>query len=113
MAHPKVLISKALRPIDTRGASAITVDEIASLNHEVFNHTMELASFVALCTAEVVSDLSGAVLTKVLGRAWDDVCKDFHFDTAQGFTTEGNVEEDDWVGWSCHIVELKSNIPTR
>jgi hypothetical protein len=53
--------------------------------------------------------LARAELSEVFGGAGDDVGEEFHFDAAQGFAAEGDVEEDDGVGGGggrlvCHLL---------
>ena len=62
---------------------------------------MELRALVALRAAEVVFRLAGAELAEVFGGAWDGVGEELHFDAAEGFAAEGEVEEDDGIFCGC------------
>lgn len=53
----------------------------------------------------MVLRLAGAELAEVLGGARDSVGVELHFDAAEGFAAEGEVEEDDGVFCGCgHFV---------
>ena len=95
--QPLRLILKLPRPIDRRTPRAIPINKISSLNHEILDHAVELRALVALRAAEVVFRLAGAELAEVLGGARDGVGVEEHFDAAEGFAAEGEVEEDDGV----------------
>ena len=91
------LILKLPRPINTRAPRPIAIHKISSLDHEILDHTVELAALVALRAAQVVLGLAGAELAEVLGGARDGVGVQLHFDAAEGLAAEGEVEEDDRV----------------
>jgi hypothetical protein len=95
--QPLRLVLELPRPIDRGTASSIAINEISSLDHEVFDDSVEFAAFVALRAAQVVFRLARAELAEVLGGARDGVGVELHFDAAQGFAAEGDVEEDDGV----------------
>lgn len=103
MLQLKVLIRKALRAVNACRAGTISVQEVATLAHEVLDHTMEPAALVALRPPEVVLGLACAILAEVLCGAWDHVGKEFHFDTAEWLAAESDIEEDDWVWFGCHV----------
>ena len=72
---------------------------IQTLNHEVFDDSVESASF------EVFGDsgrsrprLSGAKRAKVFGSFGDDVHKEFKEDAAEGSSALGHVEPNARVG---------------
>lgn len=83
MFELEVLIGKALCAIYGSAACAITVEEVAALNHEIFDDAMEFASFVALWPAKVILGLACAELSEVLSCSWDCVGEEFHLDTAK------------------------------
>ncbi len=97
MPQLKILIRKVLRPIHTRTARPIPIQEISSLNHELLDHAVELAVLVALWPAKLTLRFASAELTEVFGGARDDVYEKLDFDAAQRLAAEGSVEEDDWV----------------
>lgn len=99
--QPLRLILKLPGAINTRTPRPIAIDKITSLDHKVFNNTVELAALVALRAAQVVLGLAGAELAEVLGGARDSVGVELHFDTAEGLAAEGKVEEDDGVFGGC------------
>ena len=102
MTHLEVLVRKAFRAVNSCGSCSVPVQEISTLNHELLDHTMELAALVTLRSAQVVLRLSGAVLSKVLGRPRHDVGKQLHLDAAERLTAESDVEKDDRI-WLCHF----------
>ena len=91
------LILKLPRPINARATRTIAIHKIPSLDHEVLDHAVELAALVPLRAAQVIFRLAGAELAEVLGGARDGVGVELHFDAAEGFAAEGEVEEDDGV----------------
>ena len=99
MPHPQALrlIPKLPRPIDARAPRPVTVDEVAALDHEVLDDAVELGALVALRAAHGVLGLTGAELAEVLGGARHGVGVQLHFDAAEGFAAESDVEEDDGV----------------
>ena len=82
MPHIEILVRETLRAIDTCTSRPVSVEEIATLNHEVLDHSMESAAFIALRLAQMILRLARAELSEVLGCARDDVCENFHFDAA-------------------------------
>lgn len=103
MTELKVLIRETFRPVDSRRSSTISIDKVATLNHEILDHPMKLASFVALRSTKVVFRLACAILTKILCGSWYNVGEQLHFDTPQRLTAESHVEEDDWIWLSGHF----------
>jgi len=101
LPQPLRLILKLPGPINARAPRSIAVYEVTSLDHEIFDHAVELAALVALRAAQVVLGLAGAELAEVLGGARDGVGVELHFDAAEGFAAEGEVEEDDGVFGGC------------
>lgn len=100
----KVLIGKFIGAVDGLRACAIAEDEISTLDHEVFDHSMELATFVAKRSSLGILRFTGAELTHVLCRFRRDVLEQLHFDTSKWFSSKSDVEEYDRVRfWSvCH-----------
>ena len=98
MPHLKRLVRKRLRPVDGRAPRPIPVDEVPALHHEVLDHAVELAALVPLRPAEVVLRLARAELAEVLGGAGGGRGEELHFDAAEGFAGQGEVEEDYGVG---------------
>ena len=94
----KILIRETLGAVNRMRTRTVAVQEIAALDHKVANHAVEPATLVALRSTERIFCLARAELAEVLRGAWNDVGEDFHFDPAQGFAAEGDVEEDDGVG---------------
>lgn len=95
--QPLRLILELPRPINRRTPRPIAINKIPSLDHEILDHAVELRALVALRAAEVVLRLAGAELAEVFGGARDGVGVEEHFDAAEGFAAEGEVEEDDGV----------------
>lgn len=99
MAQIEVFIGKLVRAIDSTRSSTITIDEVTTLDHEIFNlrqvsfrvhlagfgtyHSMELAAFVALRLSLGIFGLAGAELAEILCCSRGDICKQFHFDPAE------------------------------
>ena len=104
MPQIEILIRKTLRSVNTRGACPVAIQEVPTLEHEVFNHTVESAVLVTLRSAQVVLRLAGTVLTEVLCCAWDGVGEELHFYAAEWLAAEGDVEENDWIWLSCHVL---------
>lgn len=96
MFQVKAFVCKR-RPIDACRSSPVAVEEVPTLNHEVFDDAMELAAFVALRSAEVILGLASAVLTEVLCSAWYLSREKLHLDAAERFATKRNVKEDNWI----------------
>ena len=97
MPQIKILVRKTLRTIDSRRSRPIAINEITALNHEVLDHSMELASLVALRSPKMILYLAGAILTEGLGRSWDCVREKLHFHAAERLAAEGDVEKDYWI----------------
>ena len=104
MLQGEILVWKCLGPIDRGTACAIAVEEVAPLDHEIFDlrevremkghtnnrskirktyHSMELAAFVSLRPSLSVFGLTRAELAEILCGAWCDVCEQLHLDSAQ------------------------------
>ena len=83
MPQLKILVRKRLRTINRRRTSPIAINEITTLYHEFFNHSVEFAVFVTLRSAEMVFRFTRAELAEVFCGAWDDVGEEFHFDSTE------------------------------
>ena len=96
------LVGKGSVVVDTCAAGAVRVEEVATLNHEVFNlrpvsksartpsnisrversigwpftyNPMELTTLVALGYSLSISCLASAILAEILGRLGNSVCE--------------------------------------
>ena len=104
----EALVREGLGAVDGGAAGAVAVEEVAALDHEVFdldavassescaahvyfagvlqeegtNHSVEFAALVALGEAAGIFALAGAVLAEVFSGAGDGVGEEFHFDAA-------------------------------
>jgi hypothetical protein len=89
-SKPYVLTGKFLS-VDGLSACTITPGEIATLEHEVFDHTVEFGSLVS-------NDLSAWILkthcqfTEILAGLGDDIVVQLENDTLRGVITNCNVE---------------------
>ena len=102
MTTLQILIRKPFRAIDCRSTGAISVDEVATLDHEVLDDAVEFAPFVALRLSSMILVFSRAKLSEVLGGAWDSVGEELHLDPSERFAAQSDVEEDDWIWLSRH-----------
>jgi len=93
MLHDEVLV-RELVAIDRGGTSAVVIDEITALTHEIGDHSMKCGVLVTLRTP-VHSVLPGAQLSEVLCRLWANVTEEFHFEPANGRLANVNVHKDD------------------
>jgi hypothetical protein len=109
--QPLLLVLELPRTIDRSTPRSVSINEIAALDHEVFDDTVEFAAFVALRTAQVVFRLASAELAEIFGSARHAVGVELHFDASEGFAAKGDVEEDDGVfgggGHCCVVVVLR------
>ena len=78
----KILIGKLVGSIDSRTSCAISIFEVSTLQHEIFDDAVELAAFVAQRFAQVVFSLARAELAEVFSGAGDNVGEEFHLDAA-------------------------------
>lgn len=93
MFQRKVFVVKVVA-IDGAGASAVCIDEIASLAHEVFDDAVEVRVLVPL--GDVVgTKLSGAELTEVLRGAGHNVGKELELESPCWRVTDRDVHEHD------------------
>lgn len=73
MFPDKILIGKRFRPVNTGAPGSISILKVSSLQHEIFNHTMEFRAFVSHGFAEMVFGFAGAEDAEVLCGAGDNV----------------------------------------
>lgn len=85
MPQSEVLVCKAPGAVNACRTSAVTIEKVAALAHEVFDHAVELAALVAERAALRVLGLASAKLTEVLCSPRGDVGKELHFDAAKRF----------------------------
>ena len=62
-------------PVDTGDSSTISINEISTLNHEIFYDSVEGASFVAYWNP-IFSEFSISELPKILGHLRYNICKE-------------------------------------
>lgn len=86
MLQHEILIRKGAGAVDGNGASAVAVEEVSALDHEILDHAVEPGALVALRSALGVFRLAGAELAEVFGRLGGDVCEEFHLDAAERFS---------------------------
>jgi hypothetical protein len=97
----KVLVCEFLRAPDSPRARAVSVQEVAALDHEAFNlsksasnvpicivsigiyHTMKLAALVALRLPATILRLARAELAEILGCLGHDGFVQLHFDASE------------------------------
>ena len=84
MPQHEILVGKLARAVDGGGATAVAVDEVAALDHEVLDDAVELAALVAEgAAAGGGAVLARAELAEVLGGAGDGVGAEEHLDAAE------------------------------
>ena len=86
----KVLVFE-LVSVDRLTTCTVVVGEVAALTHEVRDHTVEAAAFIAK------TGLSGTEGTKVLGCFGNYVGAESHFDPAQGLVVGSDVKKYYWI----------------
>lgn len=90
----EVLISE-LGAVDGLTTSAVASGEVTTLDHEVWDDTMELAALVVKWLAGLADALlASAKAAEVLGSLRDDIREELENDPASGLATDGDVEED-------------------
>lgn len=80
--QPTPLILKTPRPVHTRTARSIAINEVSSLDHEILDDAVEARTLVALRSVEVVAGFARAELAEVLGGARDGVGVEEHLNAA-------------------------------
>lgn len=106
MLQLEVLVRKSFSAVNAGTASAISIEEVSALDHELSNlpsirvcsrgrsakkrgrrfltyNPVKFAAFVALRPSLRILVLACAVLTKILGRFWGDVGEELHLHSAQ------------------------------
>ena len=111
MLNLKVLIRKLLS-IDRLSTGSISSSEVASLAHELLDHSVETAALVVQWFAGDlrVALLASAERAEVLGGLWDNVGVELKDYSAGWLVVQGDVEEHLWargIGWGghCEVVE--------
>ena len=100
MGQSEVFVGKFGGAVNGAGPSSIAIDEITTLDHEIFDlrrsvqpqatpigvthHSMELASLVALRLSLGALGLTSAELAEILRSPRGDICEQLHFDSAEG-----------------------------
>jgi len=91
--YAEVLISEFFA-INRFATGSIAASEVAALDHEFRNDTMEFA------TLKAEAFLSGAESAEVLGRLRNDIGVKGELDATSGLTANGDVEKNLGVGHS-------------
>ena len=94
----KIFIRK-WTPVNTGDSSAIAINKISTLNHEILYDPVEGASFVSYRNA-IFSELSGAELPKVLCRLRHHDCKELDLHATNFLAANADIEEDHWIDWT-------------
>jgi len=96
MLRLEVLISK-LCSIDRLSTSTITLGKVASLEHEIRDHTVENRTLVVQRLSRLSNSLlSSAQSSKILSSLWNDVCIKFEHDPSSRSAISSNIKEDAW-----------------
>ena len=87
-----------LHAVDGLATSAVAPGEVTTLDHEVWDDTMELAALVV----EWLAGLAHALLTsaeaaEVLSGLWDDVAEKLKDDPADLLASDTDIEENLWA----------------
>lgn len=98
MLQSEILVGKRLGAINANRSRPISVQKISTLKHKVFDHAVKLAAFVSLRPAVWPFGLTRAELTEIFGGFGSLGLEELHFDSAERFAADGDVEEDDRVG---------------
>src|ERR1044072_2946642 len=89
-----VLVGELLA-VDGLAAGAGPLGEVAALQHELRDHTVEDGSLVVEGLAAAAACLlAGAEGAEILGGPRGDVGEELHDDAAGGLVGDGDVEED-------------------
>lgn len=91
MLQCKILVRKATA-VYTYSTSPIAVLEVSTLDHERFDHSMELAALVADGVAAPLV-FPTTELPEVLGRLRTSVCKELHLHPARRHSADSDVKE--------------------
>lgn len=88
--------------VDAAYAGAVAIDKVSSLYHKVFDHPVECAALETDWDA-VLPELSGAELSKILCRLWNNVRKKLKLHPSHLLPSNCNVKEDDRVVGVCRL----------
>lgn len=93
----EVLIIK-LSTVDGFTTSTISSGEVTTLEHELRDHSVEVATLVVQRLALFTNALfSSAQSSEVFSSSWDNVSKELEGDSACWLIVDGDIEEDGWV----------------
>ena len=97
MSPDEILIRK-FRAVDARTSRPVAFEEIAPLEHEIFDDAMELHPFVSHRDL-ILAMLPRAELPKVFRRLWAHICKKLHFNPTRIDAANGDVKKNNRVVW--------------
>lgn len=101
----QTFVRKRQAAIDRGAASAVTIDKVTALHHEILDDAMERGAFVA--DGDVVfAVLAGAKLAKILGSSRTDVGEKFKCYAADRKGAYVDVKEDNRIG----VVMMKQSV---
>jgi hypothetical protein len=102
MGKSEIFIGEFRGAVDRTGSSSVAIDEISTLDHEIFDlsdlvwcledksfntyYSVEFTSLVALGLSLGGFAFTCAKLTEILCCSRSDICKQFNFHTPKGFT---------------------------
>jgi len=110
MLQSKVLIWKRSTAVDAQHPGAIAIDEVATLDHEVLDYSVEDGPFEAQRHA-ILSVFPGAKLPEVFRCFRTDILEQLEDHAPYLRRTHGYVEEHNWI---VGVSQLRLNlIPSR
>jgi hypothetical protein len=93
----KVLIGELLA-VDAFATGAVAASEVAALDHEVWNDTMEFGVLVVKgLSLFSLSFFSRAECSEVFRGFWHDVVVQLHYDATGSLSTNSHIEENAWT----------------
>lgn len=93
----EVLISE-LSAVDGFTTAAVAECEVTTLDHELWDDTVESAALVVEWLARLACALfTCAKAAEVLGCLWNNVGVEFENNTAGWLVVDSNIEEDTWA----------------
>ena len=95
MLQCKILVRKATA-VYTYSTSSIPVLEVSALDHERFDHSVELAALVADRVAAPLV-FPATELPKVLGRLRTCVCKELYLHPTSRYAADSDIKEYHWI----------------
>lgn len=98
VATHKVLIREACA-IDADGPRAVSLQEIATLDHEVFYDAVERHILIALRLTVALPELSSAKLSEIFCCLWRYICKQFHLNAACCDATDCHIKKHHGIPW--------------